>query len=142
MKFAQVSPEFWDDETARGWNDSQQKLALYLLTCRHRNLQGFYRLSLRYASEDLGWSEPRTRKHLAQLVADGFAEYDSDAKVVLLPNTLRYYKPVTDDQVTGAVKALAKVPATPLKARFLEVARLHGADKLVARLVKGVGSDA
>lgn len=139
MKFAQVAPEFWDDEKVQSWSDAQQKLALYLLTCKHRNLQGFYKLSLRYASEDLGWSEGKTKKYLGQLVTEGFAEYDADAKVVLLPNTLRYYKPSTDDQVTGALKALAKVPATPLKARFLELARFHGADLLADRLANGEG---
>lgn len=139
-KFASVSPEFWTDTTVAEWNESQKLLALYLLTCPHRNLQGLYRLSLRYAADDLGWSEQRTRRALERLIADGFAEYDWEAKVVLLPKALRYYQPTTDRQLQGAIQALAKVPATPLKDRFADLARQHGAEKLVDAMTMGIAA--
>ena len=137
MKFAQVSPQFWTDPVVAQWNDAQQKLALYLLTCPHRNLQGLYRLSIRYAAEDLGWSEQKTKRTLERLIEDGFAEYDDDAKVVFLPRTLAYYMPKSEAQVKGAVAALATVPATPLKRRFVEVAEQFEATALLAALTNG-----
>lgn len=137
-KFASVSPEFWTDTTVGGWSDSQKLLALYLLTCPHRNLQGLYRLSVRYAADDLGWSTQRTKRALEELVEDGFAEYDWKAKVVLLPKALRYYQPKTRPQLTGALQALAKVPDTPLKQRFTDLAREHGAADLLNALVNGM----
>lgn len=139
-KFASVSPGFWTDEMVRGWNDAQQKLALYLLTCEHRNLQGIYRLPLRYAADDLLWSEAKLKKHLGRLIEDGFVEFDERVSVVLLPQALRYYQPTTDRQLQGAIQALAKVPETPLKDRFAEVARQHGADKLVEAMTMGAAA--
>ena len=139
-KFASVSPDFWTDVTVAAWSDPQKLLALYLLTCPHRNLQGLYRLSIRYAADDLGWSEARTKRVLEELIADGFAEYDWEAKVVLLPKALRYYQPTTDRQLQGAIQTLAKVPATPLKDRFADLARQHGADKLVDALTIGMAA--
>lgn len=136
-KFASVSPGYWTDEMVRGWNDAQQKLGLYLLTCEHRNLQGIFRLPLRYAADDLSWSEAKTRKHLTRLIDDGFVEYDWKASVVLLPRALRYYQPKTEPQLTGALQALARVPATPLKQRFMELAAEHQAEKLVQALANG-----
>ena len=136
-KFASVSPDFWTDVMVREWSDTHRLLALYLLTCPHRNLQGIYRLSMRYASDDLGWSEARTKRNLERLIEDGFAEYDWQASVVLLPNALRYYQPKTDPQLKGALAALARVPATPLKLRFTELARRHGADDLANALMNG-----
>lgn len=137
-KFASVSPDFWTDTTVADWSDSQKLLALYLLTCPHRNLQGIFRLSVRYAADDLGWSTQRTKRTLEELVDDGFAEYDWAAKVVLLPKALRYYQPKTEPQLKGAIHALGQVPATPLKERFVELARTHGADGLVHALVNGM----
>lgn len=140
-RFASVSEGFWTDEVVLAWNDSQRLLALYLLTCPHRNLQGIYRLSLRYAADDLGWSDSRTKAALERLIEDGFAEYDPDAKVVLLPKALRYYKPKTTPQLKGALQALAKVPATPLKQRFVELARDAGAAELLDALLNGIDTE-
>ena len=137
MKFAQVSPKFWTDPVVSQWNDAQQKLALYLLTSPHRNLQGLYRLSIRYAAEDLGWTEAKTKLALERLIEDGFAEYDPDAKVVFLPRTLAYYMPKSEAQVKGAMAALATVPATPLKQRFMESAEQFGATALLDALRNG-----
>lgn len=137
-KFASVSPDFWTDGMVAAWADAPKMLALYLLTCPHRNLQGLYRLSVRYAADDLGWSEKKTKAALTKLVEDGFAEYDWKAKVVLLPKALRYYQPKTKPQLAGALQALARVPDTSLKSRFTELAREHGADALLDALVNGL----
>lgn len=134
--FFPVSPRFWDDEKASGWNDSQQKLALYLLTCKHRNLEGLYVLPLSYAAEDCGWSVTKTRKHLDVLCDDGFCEYDEAAKVVLLPRALDYYQPKSPKQIAGALADLEKVPTTTLQQRFVEEAQTR-APELHAALTNG-----
>lgn len=138
-RFASVSPGYWTDGMVRAWTDTQKLLAIYLLTCPHRNLQGLFRLSVRYAADDLEWSEAKTKKALEKLIEDGFVEYDWSAKVILLPRALRYYQPKTDPQIKGALQALAQVPATPLKDRFMELAVEEQAEKLVDALVNGMG---
>lgn len=139
--FYPVSPKFWDDEKVCGWNDSQRLLASYLLTCKHRNLEGLYKLPVNYAAEDLHWTPAKVRKYLDALIAEGFCEYDEGTKVLLLPNALDYYQPKTTPQLKGALADLAGLPATPLKQRFLERAKSFGADKLVDALVNGVPNE-
>lgn len=132
-----VSPLYWDDEKVVTWPDAQQLLGIYLLTCKHRNLEGFYKLPLNYIAEDKGWSPAKAKKHLTGLVGEGFVEYDWDAKVVLLPNALKFYAPSTRPQIKGALADLSMVPATPLKDRFLQRAR-ELAPSLYDALVNGL----
>lgn len=135
--FFPVSPLFWDDERVSTWNDAQQKLALYLLTCKHRNLEGLYVLKIEYAAADLGWNPAKVRKYLAALELEGFCLYDEAARVVLLPNALDYYQPKSKLQLKGAMADLATVPATPLKERFEAEAETR-APELFKALVDGI----
>lgn len=138
--FYPVSPAFWDDEKVQEWPDAQQKLALYLLTCKHRNLEGLFVLKPQYAAADCCWSPAKTAKYLAALVDEGFCEYDAKTRVVLLPNALSYYQPKTKPQLKGALADLAKVPATPLKQRFMEQAE-HFAPDLADALRNGIADE-
>lgn len=135
--FFPVSPLFWDDERVSTWNDAQQKLALYLLTCKHRNLEGLYVLKVEYAAADLRWNSAKVRKYLAALELEGFCEYDEAARVVLLPKALDYYQPKSRPQLKGALADMAKVPATPLKERFMVEAESR-APELFNALANGI----
>lgn len=138
--FFAVSPLFWDDEKVTSWNDAKQKLALYLLTCKHRNLEGLYVLPIAYAAEDCGWSVGKVSKYIAELQAEGFCQYDEAAKVVLLPKALDYYQPKSKPQLKGALADLAKVPATALKDRFMAEAETR-APELFDALVNGISTN-
>lgn len=122
-KFFPVVPGYWTYAKRRGWDEATRTLGVYLLTCTHRNLEGFYCLPMAYASEDLGWSANKIRKAMANLIADGFVEYDAEASVVLLPGALNHHQPKTTPQLKGALAQLEDLPATDLQARFVDLAR-------------------
>lgn len=136
-RYFPVSPAFWNDAKVRTWNDSQQKLALYLLTCDHRNLEGLYKLPVSYIADDTGWSEAKAQKYLDALIAEGFCEYDHEARVILVANALDYYKPHTIPQLKGAAADLELVPASPLKDRFVSLAE-QKAKRLWVLLTMGI----
>jgi DNA-binding MarR family transcriptional regulator len=121
-RYYRVSPKYWMDEKTRSWDDSTRLLALYLLTCPHRNLEGLYRLPISYATADLGWSAARVRRNLDRLVEDGFVEYDHDAEVVWVRRALHYQAPSTEKQIAGALTSLSELPRTSLRDRFRETA--------------------
>jgi flagellar biosynthesis/type III secretory pathway protein FliH len=120
--YSRVSPRFWAETCRDGWTDDMKLLALYLLTCPHRRTEGLYLLPLGYMAEDLRWSGERVSASLAQLISEGFAEYDATARVVFLPRALKYQRPDNRNQITHAVRSVLELPETYLKARLLAAA--------------------
>lgn len=118
-----ISPLFWTDAEVRGWSDNTKLLALYLLTCDHRNLEGLYRLPLAYVEADLGWAPDDLTGYIDPLYKADFCRYDEAAQVILIPRALKYHQPRSTPQVTGAVRALKAVPDTTLWGDFVEIAR-------------------
>jgi hypothetical protein len=124
-----ISPLFWSDDKVRSWiaeeRDRTVVLALYLLTCEHRNLEGLYRLPKAYVIEDLGWEADAVGEHMARLLDDEFIEYDESARVVFVRNALKYQQPKSPPQIKGAINSLERVPETPLLMSLLRVADTH-----------------
>jgi hypothetical protein len=124
-RYYPVSPLYWSDGKVSDLADGPKLLALYLLTCPHRNLEGLYRLPLAYIEADLGWDEAVLFSRFEIVLGAGFAEYDYDASVVFLPKALKYHQPSTAPQIQGALNALQAVPDTALYDSFLEAARQY-----------------
>lgn len=120
-----VSPKFWPKARARGWSDQQITLGLYLLTCKHRNLEGLYVLPKPYIAADLAWPAKRVEETLATLIDAGFAQYDDDAQVVLIPKALKHQSPSTKNQITGAIAQLKAIPRTCLWDAFRMACQSH-----------------
>lgn len=122
-RYYPVSPLFWTDEKVVHWDDQETLLALYLLTCEHRNLEGLFRLPFAYVQADLDWDAATVRNRMQRLIDDGFAAYDREARVILLTKALKYHEPKSKKQVQGAVNALQMVPPTTLWDGFVDAAR-------------------
>jgi len=137
-----ISPTFWSDDEVRRWIDAGQKdtalLALYMLTCEHRNLEGLYKLPKPYIEEDLAWEADVVGEHMARLLDAEFIEYDGAAKVVFVRNALKYQQPKSPPQIKGALNALERVPRTPLLASLLAAAETH-APRLAKAIRKQYG---
>jgi hypothetical protein len=127
--YHKVSPLFWKDEMVRAWiaagQDQAVLLALYMLTCFHRNSEGLYYLPKAYVEADLGWQAEQVGELMARLLEGRFIEYDDRAEVVFVCNALKYHEPKSERQIKGAISALEEVPSTPLLGSFLSVAETH-----------------
>ena len=117
-RYFRVSPKFWAD--SHDWSEDARTVALYLLTCEHRNTEGLFRLPEMYAVEDLGWDPERFRDGFGELIGRGFVEHDPDAKVVLIVKALKYQRPDNENHAKAAGKRLAELPKNRLESRFLE----------------------
>jgi hypothetical protein len=124
-RFYPVSPLFWTDARVKQWGTDPTLLALYFLTCEHRNLEGLYRVPPAYIQSDLGWSEKEVRNAMRFLLTEHFIEYDEGAQVVFVRNALKYQAPQSKAQIKGALNALQTVPETRLLEPFLESAETH-----------------
>lgn len=119
-----VSPRYWSGDR-RTWPDREKLLGVYLLTCEHRNTEGFYRMPKGYIATDLGWSPRTVEDTLANVIGAGFVMYDHDAEVALLPGALKRQRPTTDNQIAGAVRKIALVPDNTLWDAFLAACEAH-----------------
>lgn len=135
-RYHRISTEFWPD--TQELNPNSRLLALYLLTCAHRNLEGLYYLPLEYAKADTGMSWTLLRTCFGILRDRGFIAYDDDAQVVLVRNALRYQRPESPAQVTGAINALKIVPRTTLWGQFLDSCETH-APTLARQIQQDIG---
>lgn len=113
-RYYRVSPKVWRHAKKAGWGDRETLLALYLLTCPHRNMAGLYYLPREYMQADLGWDAGSLRGALDALWRDDFVRYDDDAQVVLILNALAYDAPDNPNQIKAAMKQLEELPETPL----------------------------
>jgi len=124
-RYYRISPRFWQDERVMRWDDDTRLLALYLLTCPHRNMTGLYVLPLSYAAEDLGWDMDRIRMAFQRLSNEGFCTYHEPTRTILIHNALKYDSPSTEKHITGWVKVLKELPETPLLAGLLAAAERY-----------------
>jgi hypothetical protein len=135
-KYFQVWPSFWRGDR-RAWPDDQKLLALYLLTCEHRSLEGYYYLPKGYIIADLrGWDIDQVDRNLAALETAGFCAYDPDAEVVFVIKALEHDAPRGDRRVKGAVTAVRSVPESVLWPQFVQACAAH-APELFHQLGEG-----
>lgn len=115
-RYYRVGPSIWDEP----WTDDQRYMAVYLLTCRHRNTEGLYRLPMSYVVEDLGWTAKRVAKAFDALVECGFVMHDPDARVVFIVKAPDWQGSKNSNQITGGVRAIREVPPSRLDEPFLK----------------------
>lgn len=140
-RYYPVSPLFWSDKKVVKWDEHHRYLALYLLTCEHRNLEGLYRLPLAYIQADLGWSFEDVEQRINDLVADDFIQYDHGAHVIFLPKALKYHTPKAPKQIQGAINVLQQVPDTDLWGPFMAAAEVFAPQLHAAILSLSGGLD-
>lgn len=124
-RYYRVAPKVWRHAKKAGWGDRETLLALYLLTCPHRNMAGLYYLPREYMQADLGWDAALVSDTLAALEDDDFLAYDYEAGVVLILNARAYDAPDNPNQVKAAMRQLEELPATPLLAALAGSALEH-----------------
>ena len=138
MHWQKIDTRFWTDEKVVEWGDDTRLLALYILTCPHRITEGLFRLPKQYIIGDLKWSAERLAEPFAELLAEGFIEYDERVSVLLISKALEYNKPDNPNQAKAAAKAVADLPRTPLMQVFKGLAERFS-KPLAERLGEGYG---
>lgn len=116
--YFRVSPGIWRQK----WTEPTRYLALYLLTCQHRTLEGLFVLPIPYICADLKWSLESLEEPFRQLVNDGFLDYDNEEQVCLIVKALHYQPPRNPNMVKAAVRRIATVPESSLDEPFLRSA--------------------
>ena len=122
----------WGDEKFRQLSPpspSGQFLWIYLLTGEHTDgLPGLYRVGEAALAEALAWPVAELRRALAEITTLRMALVDSNARVIYLPNALRYQPPSNPNQIKSWAKAFRRIPECELKRKWLQQLQVY-ADK-------------
>lgn len=124
-RYYRIAPKIWRHAMTHQWKPTTTLVALYLLTCPHRNVAGLYVLPKPYILADLGIEETALDEALTCLVAEDFLRYDAATQVVLVVNALAYDAPENANQRKGALKYLQEVPRTALWRDLITLAETH-----------------
>jgi hypothetical protein len=125
-RYYRVACHVWSDEKVATWPDSQKLLALYLLTSKHRTLEGFFVLPPQYIAADMGWPLRRVKEMLVKLETDGFLRFDEKTSLLLIRNALRYQQPDSRNVQKAVIARVRNLPVNQeLLKEFLALARAH-----------------
>lgn len=119
-RYSKVGSGVWDE----AWTDDAKFVYLYLKTCKHRTTEGLFKLPLEYAIADLGWQTRRFKNAFHELQRAGAVAYDQELSICLLVDALEVQSPVNGNQATAAVRAVKKIPACPLRDRWIGIVDL------------------
>lgn len=123
--YRKIYIRIWRDDEFRGLTEEGKLLFFYLLTCPHGHLSGIFVLPIGYAMEDLGWEPEEIRAPWIEIERNEMIRYDHRAKVLLLPNFLKYNPFENRNTVINAVRNVEQLPDTHLKREWCEAARMH-----------------
>ena len=108
--YSRIDSLLWTDDKYKRLSDDGKFLFIYLFSCPHRNILGYYFLPIPYGSFDLGWDTKRFTKGLDELSKNDFISYDYDTNIIFVKNFLRYNPLENPNQAKGAIKALRSLP--------------------------------
>ena len=121
MRYQKIYSQIWNDEKFTRLTPSQQRLFLYILTCPHGNIIGFFVLKKGYVCDDLKSLPKDFEKDLRKLIESGLIEYDFDTSIVLIKKFLKHNPLTNPNQIKAAKNLLKELPNTKLFHRFIEV---------------------
>lgn len=127
-EYGRVHSKFWDSDDVRDLTDDGRTLMLYLMTSRHGNLLGCYKLTTGTVTDDLttkrsAWTRERVDVAFADLDRNptapmrerfdsALAMRDTKGDWVLLPRHLTYNPIENPNQGKAAAKLWSAVPRT------------------------------
>lgn len=122
-----VEIRMWDDEKFRRLSPLQpcgQGLWIYLLIGPHTGpVPGLFRAGRAAMAEELGWSLECFDKAFQEISSRGMAEADFDARLIWLPNAIKYNRPKNPHMVRAWRRQLESLSDCNLKFRAINVLR-------------------
>lgn len=122
MAYGTLEHVFWEDADLQELGLEGRAVAAYLLTCRHSNSEGYYRLAVGYVCDDLRIDRRTALDYLAALDLKNFARFDPDSQVVFIRNAMRFRPPKGHPTITGALRRVTEVPPNPFRGLFYDAA--------------------
>ncbi len=119
MRYRTVDVRLWGDEKFRALSllqPSGQALFIYLLTNPNTtSIPGLYRAGAAALAEELGWSMEGFSKAFQEISSQGLVRADFDARVIYIPNAIKYNKPQSPNVVISWLNHWDEIPECALR---------------------------
>ncbi len=122
-RYRKIDPRIWNDAKFRALSDQGKLAFLFLLTHPHMTSLGAMRATPGGLAEELGWSPEAFREAFREAFAKGMAEHDEEARMIALPNFIRYNPPESPNVIKAWLGALDLLPECSLKTRVIARAK-------------------
>lgn len=113
--YRKIEVTVWDDERFIGLSDRGKLLFLLMLSHPNMTMLGAMRASPATLAEDLRWAPETIREPFREVLAKGFAKADEKARLIVLPNFLKYNRPANPNVVKSWGKVFLALPDCKLK---------------------------
>jgi len=137
--YSKTQSSLWKSLKRKEISDDGKLLFIYLYSCPHRNLLGFYHIPFAYIESDLGWTAQRVSKGYAELYGKGLVEYDEGLEYMLIPGFLEhnpFENPNVEKKAVRLFEELSELAESRLLPSFERV--LKGLPKPFPELLKRV----
>ena len=119
MRYRMLDVRIWCDKKFRSLTPlkpSGQALFLYLLSNPHTtSIPGLYRAGAGAMAEELAWSLIGFQRALKEVVTQGLVKADLKARVIFIPNAIKYNKPQSPNVVRSWAVHWDEIPECALK---------------------------
>ncbi|WP_263082117.1 hypothetical protein [Endozoicomonas sp. Mp262] len=108
--FGKVESRFWESPDICSLSEQAKLLALYLLTCKHGNMLGVFRLPRGYIAGDLGWDSETVSRTLHELITNGFISVRKDSDYVCINRFIKHNDTTNKEQLQARIQDLKRLP--------------------------------
>jgi hypothetical protein len=119
MRYRCLDVRIWSDKKFRALSPlhpSGQALFIYLLTNPYTNsIPGIYRAGEAAMAEELGWTLKGFREAFQEVFTQGMVKADFEARVIFIPNAIKYNKPQSPNVVKSWATHWDEIPECELK---------------------------
>jgi len=136
-RYVKIATKFWADEKVVDLDPETKLLYLYILSCPHSNMAGYYRLPKPYIQADLKLSDKGLTKGFNKLLSKGLIKYCEKSSVILIPNYYKYNSIQNENQAKGAANRTSELPKNSLVKDYKKAVK-HYAESYQKELCKGL----
>ncbi len=136
-RYIRIASKFWTDEKIIELDTESKLLYLYILTCPHSNMAGYYRLPKEYIMADLKLLPEGLHKPFTKLLQEGLIKYCEKSFVILIPNYYKYNPIQNKNQAKGAAKKTCELPRNSLVEDYEKAVNAYAAS-YAELLLKGL----
>ena len=119
MRYRTIDVRMWGDQKFRSLTPlkpSGQALFIYILTNPNTtSIPGLYRAGAAAMAEELGWSIEDFKEALEELIQQNLIKVDLNARVIYIPNAIKYNKPQSPNVIKSWVSHWDEIPECELK---------------------------